>query len=90
MQKQSLSQGFRKFIYLKTKKISIIYREAVHFLNPFATKVNSGSYAKVNRGLHLWNTIVIRQNIDLEQSTGHKICKVKIKVYLFSLYGVSF
>ena len=42
------------------------------------------------RGPHLWNTIVLSQNTDLEQSTTLKIFKEKLKVYLFTIDNVTF
>ena len=43
-----------------------------------------------HRGPHLWNTIVLSQNTDLEQSTTLKFIKGKLKAYLFSLDDVTF
>ena len=86
MQKQSLSQGFRKLP--QNQKTKYHLKRSCTLLEPFRNKSKFMEY--------LWNTIVIRQNIDLgqnidlEQSTAQKICKEKIKIYLFSLYGVSF
>ena len=42
------------------------------------------------RGPHLWNTIVLSQNTDLEQSITLKLFKEKLKAYLFTLDEVTF
>ena len=42
------------------------------------------------RGPHLWNTIVLSQNTDLEQSATLKIFKEKLEAYLFTLGDVTF
>ena len=42
------------------------------------------------RGPHLWNTIVLRQNTDLEQSITLKLFKERLKAYLFTLNDVTF
>ena len=94
MQKQSFSQGFRKLP--QNQKTKYHLKRSCTLLEPFRNKSKFSQLCLNYRGLHLWNTIVIRQNIDLgqnidlEQSTAQKICKEKIKIYLFSLYGVSF
>ena len=41
-------------------------------------------------GPHLWNTIVLNQSIDLEQSITLKIFKERLKAYLFTLDDVIF
>ena len=42
------------------------------------------------RGPHLWNTIVLSQNTDLEHPTTLKSFKEKLKAYLFTLDDVTF
>ena len=42
------------------------------------------------RGPHLWNTIVLSQNTDLEQSTTLKFFKEELKAYLFTRCDVTF
>ena len=42
------------------------------------------------RGPHLWNTVVLSQDTDLEQCTTLKFFKEKLKAYLFTLDGVTF
>ena len=42
------------------------------------------------RDPHLWNTIVLRQNTDLEQFTILKVFKEELKAYLFTLDDVAF
>ena len=42
------------------------------------------------RGPYLWNTIVLSQNTNLEQSTTLKVFKEKLKAYLFTLDDVTF
>ena len=42
------------------------------------------------RGPHLWNTIVLSQNTDLEQSTILTVFKEKLKAYVFTLDDVTF
>ena len=42
------------------------------------------------RGPHLWNTIVLSQNTDLEQSITLKLFKERLKAYLFTLDDVTF
>ena len=41
-------------------------------------------------GPHLWNTIVLSQNTDLEQSITLKLFKERLKAYLFTLDDVTF
>ena len=42
------------------------------------------------RGPHLWNTIAVGQNTDLEQSITLKLFKERLKAYLFTLDDVTF
>ena len=42
------------------------------------------------RGPHLWNTIVLSQNTDLEQSITLKLFKERLKAYFFTLDNVTF
>ena len=41
-------------------------------------------------GPHLWNTIVLSQNTDFEQSTTLKFSKEKLRAYLSTLDDVTF
>ena len=88
MQKQSLPQSFRKFIYLKLKNKYQLKRSCT-LLEPFCK--SKFSQLCINyRGPHLWNTIVLSQNTDLEQSITLKLFKEKLKAYLFTLDEVTF
>ena len=40
-------------------------------------------------GPHLWNTIALSQNTDLEQSTTQKSFKEKLKAYIFTFDDVT-
>ena len=76
MQKQRLSQSFRKFIYLKPKNKYQLKR-SLTLLEPFCK--NKFSQLCINyRGAHLWNTIVLSQNTDLEQSITLKLFKERL------------
>ena len=88
MQKQSLSQTFENLFTLKLKNKYQLRRSCTLF-EPFCK--SKFSQLCINyRGPHLWNTIVLSQNTDLEQSITLKFFKEKLKAYLFTLYNVTF
>ena len=88
MQKQSLSQSFRTFIYLKTKKKYQLKRSWA-LLEPFC-KTKFRQLCINYRGSYQWNTIMLSQNTDLEQSITLKILKEKLLAYLFTRDDVTF
>ena len=83
MQKQSLSQSFRKLFTLKPKNKYKLKRSCT-LLEPFCK--SKFSQLCVNyRGPHVGNTIVLSKNTDLEQSTTLEIFKERFNAYLFTL-----
>ena len=81
MQKQSLCQRFRKFVYLKTKK----KKKKKNQLKRSCTRLEPFSKSVFNQlcinycGPHLWNTIILTKKTDLEQSTILKSFKEKLR-----------
>ena len=76
-------KAFQNIFTLKLKKKNQLKRRCT-ILEPFCK--SKFSQLCINyRGLHLWSTIVLSQNTDLEQSTTLKVFKEKLKAYLFTL-----
>ena len=80
--------AFENLFTSKTKNKYQLKRSCT-LLEPFC-KSKFGQLCKNYCGPHLWNTIVLSQNIDLEQSTTLKVFKEKLRAYLFTLDDVAF
>ena len=81
-------KAFENLFTLKPKNKYQLKRSCT-LLEPFCK--SKFSQLCINyRGPHLWNTIVLSQNTDSEQSTTLKLFKERPKAYLFTLYDVTF
>ena len=76
-------KAFDNLFTLKPKNKYQLKRSCT-LIEPFC-KSNFSQLCINYRGPHLWNTIVLSQNTDLEQSTTPKVFKEKRKAHLFTL-----
>ena len=77
-----------KFIYLKTKNKYQLNRSST-LLEPCCKSKFRQLYIQY-RGPHIWNTIALSQNSDLELSSTLNFFKERLKTYLFTLADVTF
>ena len=81
-------KAFENLFTLKLKNKYQLKRSCT-LLEPFC--ISKFSQLCINyRDPHLWNTLVISQNTDLEQPTTLKVFKEKLKAHLFTLDDVKF
>ena len=85
---KACSKAFESLYTLKPK-IKYQLKRSYTLFEPFC-KSKFSQLCKNYRGPHLWNTIVLSQNTDLEESTTLKVFKEKLKAYIFILDVVAF
>ena len=85
---KAFPKTFKHLFTLKPKNKYQLKRSCT-LLEPFCKRKFSQPCINY-RGPHLWNTTVLSQNTDLEQSITLKIFKEKLKAYLFTLDDVTF
>ena len=76
-------KAFESLFTLKPKNKYQLKRSCAPF-EPFC-KSKFNQLCINYRGPHLWNTIILNRNTDLEQSATLKFFKEKLKAYMFSL-----
>ena len=74
---KACSKAFENLYTLKTKNKYQLKRSCT-LLEPFC-KSKFSQLCSNYRGPHLWNTIVLSQNIDLEQFITQKLLKERLK-----------